>query len=354
MDDRTAQFRVGVMILVTMVIAGILVVLFKDVPGLGRRTYNVHMKFAQAPGVSIDTPVRRSGLLVGRVSGVGFDDDGSVNITAAMDADVAVDRSEVPYIHRSLLGDSEVQFRPVQGQRMQRVPLGEDDVLQGQVEADPLRTLEELELEATLGTLRGAGDEVNKLARNLNNLLANNNEQLSRIVIKTEQALDSFQRTMEGLNQVVGDEQLRADLKQSIAGLPALLDETSAAVQNIRSVADTADRNLKNLEGLTQPLGERGEQIVSNIDSSVAQLDELLAQLSQFSTSLNSEEGSLGQLINRPDVYQQLNEAATNINHLTRELKPIVRDVRAFTDKIARHPEVLGARGAIQPSSGIK
>ena len=46
--------------------------------------------------------------------------------------------------------------------------------------------------------------------------------------------------------------------------------------------------------------------------------------------------------------------AATNVEQITNDLKPIVADARVFTDKIARHPEVLGVRGAIKPSSGIK
>jgi len=32
----------------------------------------------------------------------------------------------------------------------------------------------------------------------------------------------------------------------------------------------------------------------------------------------------------------------------------VAHDVRAFSDKIARHPEVLGVKGAVQSSTGIK
>jgi len=55
-----------------------------------------------------------------------------------------------------------------------------------------------------------------------------------------------------------------------------------------------------------------------------------------------------------PELYQHLNAAATNIERLTRDLKPILADVRVFSDKIARHPESLGVRGAIQRNPGIK
>ena len=42
------------------------------------------------------------------------------------------------------------------------------------------------------------------------------------------------------------------------------------------------------------------------------------------------------------------------VTKLLPKLEPILKDVNVFTDKIARHPESLGIRGAISPSSGLK
>ena len=69
--------------------------------------------------------------------------------------------------------------------------------------------------------------------------------------------------------------------------------------------------------------------------------------------SLNSREGTLGQLINNREIYDQINEAATNVNELTRQLRPIVNDVRIFSDTIARHPGAI-VRDAVKPRSGTK
>jgi phospholipid/cholesterol/gamma-HCH transport system substrate-binding protein len=113
------------------------------------------------------------------------------------------------------------------------------------------------------------------------------------------------------------------------------------------------DSNLRNLEGFTGPLGQRGDAIVSNIDSSIARLNELLGQVETFSRSLNSREGSLGQLINNREIYDQLNSAAANINDLTKRLRPIIEDARIFSDKIARHPGAI-VRDAVKPGSGTK
>jgi phospholipid/cholesterol/gamma-HCH transport system substrate-binding protein len=43
-----------------------------------------------------------------------------------------------------------------------------------------------------------------------------------------------------------------------------------------------------------------------------------------------------------------------NVEELTLLLRPIVNDARIFSDKIARHPEILGVRGAIKPEDGTK
>jgi phospholipid/cholesterol/gamma-HCH transport system substrate-binding protein len=93
---------------------------------------------------------------------------------------------------------------------------------------------------------------------------------------------------------------------------------------------------------------------VSEVDDAAAKLDRLMGELLVFSEALNTGEGSLGQLITNPDLYQNLNRAAANIEELTRQLQPVVHDARVFTDKIARHPELLGVRGALQKNAGTK
>ena len=60
----------GLNIVASLIIAAILVLLFGEMPRLVRSTYTVFMSFPSAPGVTVDTPVRKSGILIGRVSDV--------------------------------------------------------------------------------------------------------------------------------------------------------------------------------------------------------------------------------------------------------------------------------------------
>ena len=176
----------------------------------------------------------------------------------------------------------------------------------------------------------------------------------SRAYLSTDAALDAFNLAMANINDVMGDPQARANLKQTLNSLPDVINDLRTTVQGIGETVDTADRNLRNLEGLTKPLGERGEQMVAQVDRTIGRLDETLKQAALFTKALNESQGTLGKLVRDPQVYNDLAQAAQNVSKLTKDLRPIVDDVRVFTDKIARHPEQLGVRGALDRRPGLK
>ena len=107
MNDRVMQFRVGVVVLATAIIAGILVVLFGDLPSLVQATYPLKMSFADARGIATGTPVRKNGILVGRVASVELDERGGVSVLADIDSYVPIYKDEQPRIASTLLGDAE-------------------------------------------------------------------------------------------------------------------------------------------------------------------------------------------------------------------------------------------------------
>jgi phospholipid/cholesterol/gamma-HCH transport system substrate-binding protein len=349
------QFRVGVVVLATAIIAGILIVLFGDLPSLVQATYPLKMSFADARGVSNGTPVRKNGILVGRVADVELDERGGVSVVADIDSYVPIYKDEQPRIATTLLGDAEIQLVPgrVVPPRQRIAP---EEVLVGAVSRDPFEVFATLEpkLGSALESLTQASESVTKLSANLDRLLLGEDDTFAKMVAKTEKALDAFSLAMDNINDVMGDANARAKLKETLNGLPEVMNDLRTTVQGIGTTVDTADRNLRNLEGLTRPLGERGEGMVAQVDKTIGRLDEVLQQAVFFTRALNESEGTLGKLVRDPKVYDDLAQAAANVNNLTKELRPIVDDVRVFTDKIARHPEQLGVRGALDRRPGLK
>ncbi|MCP4506445.1 MAG: hypothetical protein GY826_08620, partial [Fuerstiella sp.] len=76
--------------------------------------------------------------------------------------------------------------------------------------------------------------------------------------------------------------------------------------------------------------------------------------LSSGSKLVNQNDGTVKKLLTDPSVYRNLNSTAASLVVLLENLKPVVSDLQVFSDKVARHPELLGVRGVVRGSSGIK
>jgi len=393
MDERVIKFRVGVMVISTLFIAGILVLLFGNTPSLVRNDYIIYMHFDDAPGVTEGTPIRKSGILIGRVRNVRFADQGGVIVEGEIHHDIKLYHNEVPQVSGSLLGgDVVIQFirtsaaQPVQSaapaaEAAMRARDGEEtiltaaqeggqpgqlpapdqeikpgDYIEGTVAPNPFQVLGNMQgdLSEAIKALSNAGTEVSKLAGNVNKVLESNDDQINRIISETETAISTFQTAMNNINDVIGDPKVRENLKQVVDNLPKLFEDSRSTVNTMRSTLEGVDRNMRNLEGFTAPLGERGEEIIARIDRTTSSLDELLGIMSDFGRKLNSGQGSFGKFMTDPELYNSLVASAKNVECVTQELKPIISDVRVFTDRIARHPELLGVRGAIQRNPGTK
>lgn len=357
MDDRKMKWRVGLVAIATVFISVVLVAAFSDLTSIGAGTYRMYVRFDDAPGVSEGTPVRKSGILIGRVKETEFAKDGNgVIATLSIQDGIKLRADEACRIKANLLGDSVLEFVSTGDKTKVNQFYRPDEYIDGTVVGNPMEAFANLEddLSSAAASVTKAGEGIRDLADNLNDAFGDDKAQVRRILDKLEVSLATFTDTMNNVGGVIGDKELQAGLRRTLTDLPDLAEDMRKTFDSLQVTVASADRNLRNLEGLTRPLGERGDELVVKIDSTVTNLDELLSQFARFGKQLNNSEGSLGKLVNDPELYQNLNKAARNIECLTSELRPIVRDARAFSDKIARHPELLGVRGAIQKSSGIK
>jgi len=365
MEDRIIQFRVGVVVLAAFLIAGTLVLWFGD--GI-RHTYTIYLKAQNAPGVAVDTPVRKHGVRIGRVSQVDLLDDG-VLLTLNIDEGRVLRTSELPRIATaSLLGDAVVEFVPADEKDLPAEvhvikngetivstgagPTGPSDVFQVVVDLQD-------KIESAFESVELAGQKIAQLTDSFDSIVGKNDDQMKSLLAKSDLALDQFGKAMANVNDVIGDEQLKQKIRETLVRLPVVVEEARLTLTDARTtlegfarVGQRAERNLENLEGLTRPLGEQGDEIVATIQRSIGRVEEIMTHLVQFTQALNNPDGSLGRLVHDPELFERINMAASNIEEVTRKLKPIMNDARVLTDKLARDPSQLGVRGAISRPKG--
>lgn len=192
------------------------------------------------------------------------------------------------------------------------------------------------------------------------------------------QTLREFQGAIRDVREIVGDPEMRANLQNSIEKLPQVLDETRSTLQatqdtfrsferagrefeqvgkTAQQTVESIDATAKNLENFTEPLGQRGGQLIEQVLTSLANLDNALIQVDQFGRTLNQNDGTLQRLIEDEELYWQIRRTVENIENASARIRPILDDVRVFTDKVARDPRQLGVKGALskRPSGmGLK
>ena len=167
MNERQMQFRVGVVVFATMIVGGLLATLYDPLPTgwlpWGQSTYRIGIEVPQAPGVGPNSPVRKNGILIGRVNAIEDKGDGVV-----LHTDVETDRplltNQVPHIRTSVLGDATIDFVTTPT-NVPPQPLADGAVIPGVVDPQPLDALAKLgDLQQDFAdasrALEGAGDEV--------------------------------------------------------------------------------------------------------------------------------------------------------------------------------------------------
>jgi phospholipid/cholesterol/gamma-HCH transport system substrate-binding protein len=369
MNERTKQFRVGVVVFATIVITSILILWNSDFSALPFRSrYQVRMIVEQAPGVAPDTPVRRRGLPIGRVASIEDTDDGAI-ITMNIDEGKVIKDNEMPHIQSSLVGDAVIEFMQV------RSPVGAQPIdpeglpIRGRYDPNPMELLTTLQgdLRQTIISLGEAGEEVAELADRLNTVLgAGDMQRITRLVESTEQAMSQFAATAGNINDVIGDEQFKQQLKAGLVQLPSVMADARAILEALEAAVTSADQNLKNLQGLTGPLGDRGTAIVASLEQSVRNLEELLGQVALFTKNINESEGTIGLLIRERKTYDQLTATLAqaqatiaevrcliNDQHIRMRIVQILDNIRTLTDKLARDPARV-VRGVVHRETPIK
>ena len=403
MNSNNIRFRVGLFVLGSLVLLAALITAFSGFPAIFKQHDSYTIVFPEAPGVTVGTPVRRSGVRIGEVANVKLDDEtGQVRVEIAIERRYTLRRSDqAMLVHGLLGGDTTIDFVPIRpnGQAQPPPPIGngerrevrdapqEPDAtpippgseLQGSARTDLNRLLNQFadilppaqdalnELRRMAPEMRRTNDEIFVAARNWGRvgeradiLLQTNEEKL----VKT---LDSLNDTVNRISNVFNDENQR-NLSVTIKNVRAgtenlgniskntdeLVRESRETLHRVNESVTRTDEVLGNLQQATKPMAERSASVMKNLDESTDKLNRTLAEVRELLRGMQSSDGTLRRLSSDPALYNNLNDAAVMAARLMPRLDRALRDIEVFADKLARHPELIGLGGPVNPSRGLK
>ncbi len=340
MTERVHNIVVGLTALAGLTGVAVLLLLFGYVPRWAERGYEVRVLLATASGLSEGSRVKLSGLDIGRVVSVGFQEppQRGVVVTTLIRSDVRVPQAVRCRAESPLLGGSPtLAFEPQRLDEeapLEYLPTDGSAVIEGEA----LTLVSQLagELQAAMSgpamDFSRMADSFNRLsekwvqvANSLNKLIeqrsvadvdaGNAMGNLATVLARADQRLVELQGVIEGLNQWAGSAELRGDVFTTAANLKQLTEKLNGTIERANQLMDRAAVDIDRLT-----------------DQYVAVADELAGTIR--STRLMVEdvregEGTVSKFLNDPALYDNLNDSARRLQAVLDEIQLLIRKWKA-------------------------
>lgn len=287
-------------------------------------TYTISAFFRSATGIGPGTAVTMAGIKIGSVEKVSLE-NGKAKIYMAVKSKYKVYPQYIASIRSmSLLGESYISIMPVSGitpapantsldketvQSVKSPQSMSELILKFANTANNLEKVSE-SLKKSIGTKTGEGN-IKAILRNVATL----SENLNRLVYVNQQ----------NVNVVMSNFAL---ISKNIKGLTLQNDAAiTRTIHNFNLISDNLRRELpaitENIKGLSDNLKSIVAKNKNNINSSLKNIntDTKKLQLSLneiygISSKINNGQGTLGKLVNRNSVYNNLNGSLKGINNM--------------------------------------
>ncbi len=369
MDERVMQFRIGMFVIVAGLVLTMLLVWFGESPSLFREHRYLVVQFDLAPGVTEGIPVRKSGIRIGEVVSIEFDDrpnkpDG-VLVTLSLENKYKLRAGTVPKITRGLIGDVWIDMLPsnsTEPMLLAKTPAeGMQHIVPGTVAPDPSNALAAAtdafqDVKGTLNAIEAAANGlagVTKKAQNIDEFLTTFRDMGAKVG-SLAQRLDDVVQSNEG------------DIKPAIASLrsaaekiDATLDpETREAIRTtarqLSSGSAKLDKILADVGPLAADLGAGPKsRATTNLGQAATRINRITYDIGLLSQSLSdgrgglNRNGTLQMLLTQPDLYNNLNAMASGASRAVTMAERVISNLGRFAERIANDPSALG-RGMFQ------
>lgn len=384
MDENVQKLRVGIYTVIVMLILAILI--FLNSEGWNRN-YSIYLKPQTAPGVRVGTPVRKNGILIGRVAHVETEDDHVLLRLAIRENERVYDNETISIGAESVLGDAGLEVLPLSKETRGQLVSHNSELRRFEVKPNPMELVQAaLELEddismtltsirETSETIGNAGKGIEGLTTQFNAALNDEDSEIKKMVadirklsMKAEVAVDNVNGIFEQINTTLEDPEFRDNMDEFVKTLPGIFKEVRVGIADFRKiisgftgVGDKVNENLDNLSSFTDSLGENGPEIVDQINGGVKDIRSMISSaeglggtLEQLQKTFGNPDGTVGKLFNDSEAYDEVLAVIRDVKQVTNEVKrvstklePLMNDTRVLMDKVARDPGGV-IRGALE------
>jgi len=400
MDERILKFRVGILVVISMLILGILILTISGKPFFGS-SYQISGETNDATGISSGTPIKKFGLPIGRVTKVAPSPNGE-GVTVWMSIQESDDNGQKRTIDtskemavigsESILGDVVINIEsiedPNEGSSIKsEIIIKKNNPIEAVLGEKGAEFIEDLgnlvgndsEQDGTEKklSLNELANKIDKAAGKITEIIGSTDDKSNNLfttIAKIQTTSDSitgmFQRqdkqpnfadaiaNFDNLLGASGKEQ--TTFRGTLNGIDESIKETSKSIQDASEIAGNTLEVYQEIPKKWE--GEVKKKVIELLDNTDEEVTKLLGNANK---TVLSYEASPESLIGKALTDEELGK---NIAEITRTTKDIVEnkaiesilvkldllltDLRFFGDSLARNPGSI-ARGALRPRNDL-
>lgn len=261
--------------------------------------------YERVNGLQKSNPVVINGFQIGQVRKVELMKDGSQNLLVTM---AIYDDIDLPKDTRGLLRAADLlgsmQIQLILGNSLELMKSG--DTLHSDIEKDLVEEVNE-QLRPIKNKAEGLIASVDSVIKVIEVILSPQSQtNLVQSFKGVNDAIASLQRTSFRLDTLVRDEKDRiTHILQNIDHLSTVLAENGSNLNNV----------IENFSQISDTLAK------AKIAETLIHTNEALASVNQVVDKINRGEGSLGLLLNDPQLYNRLESASKNLDLLVEDMR---------------------------------
>ncbi len=188
-----------------------------------------------------------------------------------------------------------------------------------QLYIEPGKIAPEINYDAPL--VGSSSGDINELMKQMSGLA----NEVDTLLNKFQGNSDRLNDVLVNVNEIVGDGQLKMDLKSTMSNfettsrnLNLLVSENRSSISNITSKVDRTVTNVSDLVDETSP---EFKKTFVEIQTMTTRIDSLIMNLNGLVTDVKTKDGTAGKIIYNDELYKNINKTLEEIEKLSESIR---------------------------------